>query len=350
MEQQDLRSQKGEIEFRRLLVRQQVEGAAIFEDELDASQMSHLLEARMHDTARRIREIGRSGVPLAPYLEIGAERGQRSLVLENDLGLHGAAADISFDMLESCAHWGRVFQRPKMPLRLCCDIYNLPFRADSLPFVFCYETLHHFPDPGPILLEVRRVLAPGGTFFFEEEPFRRVLRQKFFRAPKTPDPGAGPIARGLHRIVRFFSEPTYNEVSYGIIENHSISLAEWRERLAAFEDRDVTLSSLGNRFRSRLYGFSNPITYTVNYLVGGSVGGVCRKRGSLTHPARTIEEAVACPHCLRQGAERDLSPGGDALICHGCGTRYPVRDGVAFLLAPAKLAELYPELATGLAS
>src|SRR5690349_17063800 len=88
MEHQDLKSQKGEIEFRRLLVRQQVAGDKIFQDELDAGEMTRLLEARMQDTATRIREIGRSGVTLAPYLEIGAERGQRALVLENDVGIH----------------------------------------------------------------------------------------------------------------------------------------------------------------------------------------------------------------------------------------------------------------------
>src|SRR5437870_4858058 len=280
MEQQDLRNQKGEIEFRRLLVRQQVEGAQIFSDELDAREMMRVLGKRMEDTAAHIRAVANQGVTLAPYLEIGAERGQRSLVMENDLGAHGAAADISFDMLSSAAHWARAFARPQLPLRVCCDIYNLPFRSDSLPFVFCYETLHHFPDPAPVLAEVRRVLAPAGTFFFEEEPFRRALRQKLFRTPKSVPAGAGALTRLLHTLVRFFSEPAYNEVSYGIIENHSISIGAWRAALGVFDERDATLSSLKGRFRSRLYGFANPFTVTINFLVGGSVGGQCRKRGA----------------------------------------------------------------------
>ena len=237
MERQDLRNQKGEVEFRRLLVRQQVQGADIFADEISADEMIRVLEQRMTVTAGHLRELRNRGVTLSPYVEIGAERGQRSLVMENDLGAHGAAADLSFDMLGSAAHWATAFQRPRLPLRVCCDVYNLPFRSESLPFVFCYETLHHFPDPSPVLDEVRRVLGPGGWFFFEEEPFRRALRQKLFRTRKAADPRAGKVARLLHTLLHYVSEPDYNEVKYGILENHSIPIAKWRSALDGFEQR-----------------------------------------------------------------------------------------------------------------
>ena len=42
-------------------------------------------------------------------------------VMENDLGAAGAAVDISFDMLRSGAHYAKVFKRPNVPLRVCCD-------------------------------------------------------------------------------------------------------------------------------------------------------------------------------------------------------------------------------------
>jgi SAM-dependent methyltransferase/uncharacterized protein YbaR (Trm112 family) len=346
VEQQDLRNQKGEIEFRRLLVRQQVAGDQIFDDELGKDEMIRVLEQRIRDTAGRMRELKSRGVTLAPYLEIGAERGQRSLVMENDLGAHGAAADISFDMLSSATHWARVFERPRMPLRLCCDIYNLPLRTDSLPFVFCYETLHHFPDPGPILAEVRRVMAPGGVFYVDEEPVRRTLRQHWVRAPKTPGPNANVVQRGFHRVIRFFSEPAYNEIEYGIIENHSISIAEWRRQFSIFEEVDMMLSTLGDRARASLRGATNPLGWTLNYLVGGKVGGICRKTTGAGRAAATIEEALACPQCRTRGAEPPLRPSGDAYVCGACGASYPVRDGVVFLLVAEKRAELYPELAT----
>src|SRR5260221_6519816 len=72
----------------------------------------------------------------------------------------------------------------RLPVRVCCDAYHLPFRSGSLPFVFCYETLHHFPEPGPIVAEAHRVLAPGGTFLFDEEPYRKVLHANLFKGRK----------------------------------------------------------------------------------------------------------------------------------------------------------------------
>ena len=346
MEQQDLRNQKGEIEFRRLLVRQQVEGDAIFDDELSKDALVGVLEDRIRDTAARMRELQSRGIALAPYLEIGAERGQRSLVMENDLGAHGAAADLSFDMLSSAAHWAKVFERPRLPLRLCCDIYNLPLRTDSLPFVFCYETLHHFPDPAPILDEVRRVMAPGATFYIDEEQVRRTLRQTLVRAPKTPDPKANVVQRGFHRVMRFFSEPAYNELEYGIIENHSISIAEWRRQFSIFDEVDMTLESAVSRSRAALRGGANPVNWTINYLLGGKVGGLCRKTKGAGRAAATIEDALACPECRTRGADAPLRATEDAFVCTACGASYPVRDGVAFLLVAQKRAELYPELAT----
>lgn len=58
------------------------------------------------------------------------------------------------------------------PLRLCCDANRLPLRSDAVPFVFCYEFLHHFPELTPVIRKIHRILA-GGTFFFSEEPYHR---------------------------------------------------------------------------------------------------------------------------------------------------------------------------------
>jgi SAM-dependent methyltransferase len=121
----------------------------------------------MADTAQAMERLRKRGVALSPYLELGAERGQRALVLENDFGARGAAVDLSLDMLRSTAHYGEVFHKPRMPERICCDAHTLPFRTGSLPFVFCYEFLHHFPTPAPVVKEIHRVLAPGGWFFFD---------------------------------------------------------------------------------------------------------------------------------------------------------------------------------------
>lgn len=129
----------------------------------------------MKKTSKQISYLKNKGIVVSPYLEIGAARGHRSLVMENELGCEGAASDISFYSLKSCGHYQELFHQQRMPLRICCDANKLPFLTDSVPFIFCYETLHHFPDPEPILKQIYRVLAPGGCLFFDEEPVLRKM-------------------------------------------------------------------------------------------------------------------------------------------------------------------------------
>ena len=66
---------------------------------------------KTHDQMTLLQKLN---ITLSPYIEIGAERCQRSLVMENDLGLSGGAAiDISFDMLRSCNHYQDIFNKVK---------------------------------------------------------------------------------------------------------------------------------------------------------------------------------------------------------------------------------------------
>ena len=147
MKQQSVKSKKGEIEFRRKFFQSQVEGKCILNDEFNAKDIEKILSDRMKKTFENIILLKKSGVALSPYVEIGAERCQRSLVMENDLGATGAAVDISYDMLKSCDYYKGVFNKRKTLLRICCDANSLPFMTDSIPFVFCYQTLHHFTPP-----------------------------------------------------------------------------------------------------------------------------------------------------------------------------------------------------------
>ncbi len=340
-ERQSEQAQRGEIEFRRRLVRQQVSGESLFVDEFDAAGIEEVLRGRMARTLADITPLRDASIARAPWLEIGSERGQRALVMENDLGMPGVAADLSFDMQQSCAHYARTFVRPRLPLRVVCDANDLPFRSDSLPFVFCYETLHHFPDPAPVVREAWRVLAPGGTFLFDEEPFRKVLRFKLARGRKLysqESRGAG-LARRL--LDRFFTEPACNEVEYGIVENHDLPLSTWRRTLAAFADKDVELRSL-RVVRSRLYGWREPLTFALAWLLGGAIRGRCRKAGTLPDAFVDREAALACPRCVRVVREPVLERIDSGFRCASCECAYPVVDGVAFLLSPGKRATLYP--------
>jgi SAM-dependent methyltransferase len=338
---QELRNKRGEVEFRRLLYQQQVGGEAVLKDELDASEIEGVLHERMQETRTAIGQLSRQGVVISPYLEIGAERGQRALVLENDLCATGAALDLSHDLLRSCEHYAQRFAKPKLPFRVCADAYQLPFRTGSLPFVFCYQTLHHFPDLDPIVAEIHRVLAPGGHFFFAEEPYRRVLHWRLIRTRGT----ARRENRGrLHKLLRaLFVEESYTEEEYGVLENHDIPLGVWKAAMRRFDSGSATLSL--DRFVVDAYRPRNPLAFAALYLLGGRLSGLYRKAGELRDHASSIEDALISPLRPNGAAETPLTR-GERGFDSATGERYPVVDGIAMLMPPEGLAELYPEMAT----
>jgi SAM-dependent methyltransferase len=342
-ETQSANSKKGEIEFRKKLVQQQVEGIPALKDEFSDLEIETILRERMEKTFRQISELERQGYALSPYIEIGAERCQRSLVMENDLNISGAAVDISFDMLKSCEYYGGRFNKSKIPRRICCDAYNLPFVSDSIPFVFCYETLHHFPDPSPVVREIHRVLSPGGVFFFAEEPYKQALRFRLYKRGKAYS--AESLKRnGLKRLLdHFFSEVSYNEIEYGIVENHDISIEEWRTILEVFQKKEVRLKSLKG-LNSGLFEPGSSLRFNLARLCGGNLTGTCMKAGSREPSVKTIEEAMACPVCGSAGKDIALLSGERRLHCMNCDSSFPEVDNILHMFRPEQLKELYPDV------
>ncbi|MBA7631328.1 hypothetical protein ES703_38859 [subsurface metagenome] len=129
---------------------------------------------------RLFNGLRKKGIKLSPFLEIGAERTQCSMVLKNYYNADGFAVDLSKDMLQFAGVILKPLGFKKMPIRVCCDAYNLPFRNNVFPFVFCYETLHHFPEPTPVILEIKRVMQKGGFFLLASEPIKRKLKMKLW--------------------------------------------------------------------------------------------------------------------------------------------------------------------------
>jgi SAM-dependent methyltransferase/uncharacterized protein YbaR (Trm112 family) len=349
LKKQLITNQKGEIEFRKKLYEQQVEGKAIFADEFDAAGMEKILEERMAETFRDMNQLQERGIPLSPYVEIGAERGQRSLVMENDLGARGAAVDICCPLLKSASHYQRVFKRARSPLKICCDANNLPFMPDSLPFVFCYETLHHFPEPAPITNEVYRVLQPGGYFFFAEEPFKQILHLDLYKAKQSYS--REYASRSVIRKVvdRLFMARTCNETDHGILENDRITLKEWKKALAPFDASEIQLEY--GPVRSQLVNPRSRLKHFVLYLVGGVISGICQKPGQPKGiGSRCIEDSLICPSCRQNQADVTLRRSDSFFSCPKCSKAYPVLDDILFLFAYDKFAELYPEVFASLQS
>ncbi len=347
MQKQLAENQKGEIDFRKKLYLQQVEGKTVFDDEFDAAGIQEVLRERMEKTLDRMTALRRRNVPLSPYVEIGAERCQRSLVMENDLGASGAAVDISYDLLRSCNHYREVFHRAKCPVRICCDANNLPFLSSSIPFVFCYQTLHHFPDPAPIAEEIRRVLLPGGWFFFGQEPYKKILHMNLYSAGKLYSRESLRRSALRRAFDRFFGRESSNEVEQGIIENDRISIKLWKRALAHFDEKEVELNPTDRFpiFKSRLFNPTSYLRYFAAYLLGGDLSGLARKRPSdAGRNCGSIYDALICPSCRTTAGEVCLSQEASRFLCPNCSKAYPVVDGVLFLFSHDKFRELYPEI------
>lgn len=343
---QTLENLKAEIDFRAKLAKQHVTGEVLLPNYYSKTEHDAMLLQRINKTQVQMQRLQTLGVQLSPYIELGAERGQRSLVLQNDLGARGIAADLSFHQLRAMEHFAELFERETLPLRVCCDINHLPFRNNQFSFGFCYQFLHHFPTPTPILAGIHRILSEG-HFFFAEEPFEKRLRLRLYQQRSREYYKKN---RYLNYLENFIAEEYCEEVEHGIIENDDIPVQEWIKALSIFEAKNVDLisakvlkSKLGDRLR---------FSQTLNYLLGGEITGLCRKISPAAQPLQDVDpyDHLGCPNCTVPTASGGvdhppLYRQASHLHCKSCGADYPIVDGVILALRPADLKVLYPEFA-----
>ena len=345
MQTQSIDSMKGEVRFRKKLAAQHVTGETLLPDYYAKDEHDRILLERIETTVRDMRQIAPQ-FAMSPFIELGAERCQRSLVLTNDFNAVGFAVDISLDQLRTASHFAEKFGRPVLPYRVCCDANNLPIRNESVPFAFCYEFLHHFPTPKPVVREIHRVLS-GGVFVFREEPFRRPRLVLFHQRHKLYSTETLRKSKVRRFLESFLSEELCDEREYGIIENDDIPLQEWIDSLAVFENREVFIQSLGGKIRTQLperIGLKN----LPNMLFGGGIGGNCMKpgNGSPQHGS-DLTDLLLCPDCRLkdpQPYQPSLQRRASALLCQICGASFPLVDGVTVLLPTHLRRQLYPEI------
>jgi SAM-dependent methyltransferase/uncharacterized protein YbaR (Trm112 family) len=345
---QTIENLRAEIAFREKLSWQHVSGEVMLPDYFPKEKHDEILLKRIEDTHHSMRALSSRGVRFSPFLELGAERGQRSLVLTNDFQAMGVAIDISYHQLRTMEHFSQLFKREKLPVRVCCDANHLPFKSNAFRFVFCYEFLHHFPSLGPIMGEIYRVLSDG-FFYFDEEPFKRVLQLILYKQKhKIYSDSTLGKNRYLKLLESFIAEPACDEVEHGIIENNIIALTEWTQALSLFAEYDVDLSSIYH-VKSKLDGRLH-LRNIANFFLGGTIAGLCRKQSAV--PARAqmnLSDLFGCPDCTIPSTAAtfdrpSLVEQSDGFVCTQCGFSYPCRDGIIFLLPRIELAQLYPQV------
>lgn len=289
--------------------------------------------------------------PASPFLEIGANAGHTSYLLVNEFGVEGFALDISADALR----WGATLQErwglARAPVRVAGDALRLPFRDGALRMVAAFQMLSQFMDIEAVVLEVKRVLAPGGVFLFAEEPLRRLLSLRLYRCPYYDR--MKPWERRLYKLglLGYLVHDVIGaeqEESFGIPQNHSLYLRDWRAMLerhfvACRFEAFVPERGPGELWLKRLAIRLDPhrSLWRAAHLLGGTLAAVCKKDGegaAATWSLERFECLLACPDCRGEFARDDE----ETLFCRRCGYRAPLEGGVYNLLASAEKKELYP--------
>lgn len=294
------------------------------------------------------REFGAAGPP-SPFVEIGANAGYTSYMLASEFGARGFAADISEDALRQGVALRERWPSAEPPVPLAADAVRLPFQTGSVAFVMSFQLLSQFQDIDPVVAEIHRILAPGGVYFFGDEPVRRQLTAGLFRAP-YPEFMPG-WQRRLHHagLLDFLASDVIGaaqEEKVGIRQNHRMGMQDWQALFGKhFAEtrfdanlreegwfngaiRDGARRWGGSRWRERAAG-----------LLGGALSGFCRKAGTPgPGQERPLLSILACPDC---GA--DLATSNSRMRCVSCGFSASERGQVFNCLPSALRDKLYRE-------
>ncbi len=288
---------------------------------------------------------------MTPFLEIGANVGHSSYMLANQFGASGFALDISADSLRYGAALQDIWGMSRAPIRVAGDAANLPFADGSLRLVMAFQMLSQFMDMEAVLLEVKRVLAPGGIFLFAEEPLKRLLTMRLYRCPyyDTMKPWERKLSEwGLLGYLVRDVIGAQQEESFGIRQNHTMGLKDWHVMIRKhFADARYEIfvpeRGWGERIVKRAAIKADPYgsEWRAGRLLGGTLAAICVKGGApapVAFDAERFEAHLRCPDC-KSALGRDA---GDLLRCSQCGYEAANEDGVYNLLPSAEKAELYP--------
>ncbi len=289
--------------------------------------------------------------PLTPFLEIGANAGHSSYMLANHYGAEGFALDISEDSLRYGITLQERWNLPKGPVLVAGDALHLPFADNSLRMVCAFQMLSQFMDIESVILEVKRVLQPGGVFFFAEEPMRRLLTARLYRCPyyDTMKPWERKLADwGLLGFLVKDVIGAHQEESFGIKQNHRMYLSDWHrlltkhfteQRYQLFVPERGWAEKLVKKAAVRLDPYRSD--WRAARLMGGTLAAISKKAGhapALDFEAGRFEKVLRCPDCGGGFTRGPLQ----ALSCVSCGYEAPRQEGVYNLLPSHDKRELYP--------
>ncbi len=102
-------------------------------------------------------------------LEIGAGQGWASCIIKSKFNKKVIVSDISQHAIDSVKYWEDIF-KIKLDQTFTCRAYDIPLEDGAVDLIFCFAAAHHFREHQKALLEIRRVLKPGGKCIYLYEP------------------------------------------------------------------------------------------------------------------------------------------------------------------------------------
>jgi ubiquinone/menaquinone biosynthesis C-methylase UbiE len=115
--------------------------------------------APMHDAL--IQEL--DGKTFATILDVGCGIGTFLSMVSNKFDVEVSGIDISPGMIEK----SRELLGERADLKVG-DSEHLPWNDESFDIVTCIASFHHYPNPEPVLREMKRVLKHGGSLMIAD--------------------------------------------------------------------------------------------------------------------------------------------------------------------------------------
>lgn len=126
-------------------------------------------------------------------LELGGGQCWASCIVKRKFpAAHVTGTDISPFAVASVGKWEHVFGA-EIDRKTACPSDNTPFPDCSFDLIFCYQAAHHFATHRRSLLEIKRILRPGGVAIYLHEPACRAYLHKLAKArvnakrPEVPE-------------------------------------------------------------------------------------------------------------------------------------------------------------------
>lgn len=345
---QSLVSKRGEVRFRKILVKQHSHNSIVSPGEPNFEENLQQIRQRIQYSTDIFSRFKRQGVILSPFLEVAAGQGYRSDLLASKFNAYGFASDISQHSLASDRIITKELKLKNQSIKICCDAYNLPFLSSSFPFVFVALALHHFPDPLPVIKEAVRVLRPNGHFYFDEEPIKQGLNLNLWRRDYH--------LRWFEKILKYtllliwLSRIGKAEVDHGILEE-TFSLSIWEKSLAPFKKAYIWQSVFPFPWKTivrkkKFTGWIKPNLFVRLglFLFGGGIGGLAQvKKSNSGSRKQNLFKIFGCPTCRRKDNVAPLKKGKLHLKCVRCSTVYEQKDHVWMLLPKNLKRTLYAQ-------